>query len=318
MQENKTFTIKNRNIFCADNINILKNIESNFVDLIYLDPPFNKNKTFYAKEGSTSEGLYFNDSWNIKLDDSASHIINKEHPNVNNFLQFVMNVYDEKAMNYLYYMSIRLVELHRVLKPNGSIYLHCDNTMSHYLKILMDIIFGTSNFRNEIIWHYAHGGRGKKNFAKKHNIIFWYSKDKNNYIFNYDDILVPFESKMTEWSYTKGSYAGKVMPKGKVPEDVWKIIFNTMSKEHIGYPTQKPTSLLERIIKASSNENDIILDPFCGSGTSIIVAEKLKRRWIGIDLSSKVYDLITDRFIKEYDKNASDSIINDIFYSNLP
>ncbi len=302
--------MENRSLFCADNIDVLKNIESNFIDLIYLDPPFNKNKKFHAKKGSFSDGLSFDDSWNDNIDYSEFYDCNiQTHINIKNYLDFIQNVCDHKAANYMHFMAVRLLELYRILKTSGSIYLHCDGSMSHYLKILMDIIFDKSNFRNEIVWAYKHGGRGKSNFAKKHDIIFWYSKSIE-YTFNYDDIMVPFESGMTQWSYTKGKCKGKPMPKGKVPEDVWDISLNSMSKEHIGYPTQKPIKLLERIIRASSNTGDILLDPFCGSGSFLAAAERLGRKWIGIDSSDKVYEVVCYRFEKEFEASEVSSLIN--------
>ncbi len=313
MKDKKIFDISKRNIFCADNIDILSRLDSNSVDLIYLDPPFNKNKIFYGKKGSKLESLSFNDNWkNAEVDTKKINI-----EEINNLINLTAKINGLSSANYLYFIAIRIIELRRILKDNGSIYLHCDNTMSHYLKLLLDIIFGGGSFRNEIVWSYSHGGRGKKNFAKKHDIIFWYSKDKNNYKFNYADVLVPFESKMTEWSYTKGAYAGKPMPKGKVPEDVWNIGFNSMSKEHIGYPTQKPIELLLRIIKSSSNENDTVLDPFCGCSTTLIAAEKLNRNWIGIDISTEVYSIAKDRINNEFDKNAATKIIKDLQYFNF-
>ncbi len=292
----ENFEIKNRSLFCADNIEILQQIESNVIDLIYLDPPFNKNKKFHAKKGSFSEGLSFSDSWSDAVDYNAFYDTSiKKHSYIINFLDFIKNIYNTSSANYMHFMAIRLLELHRVLKEQGSIYLHCDNSMSHSLKLLMDIIFGKQNFRNEIVWAYKHGGRGKSNFAKKHDTIFFYSRSKH-YTFNYDDIIVAFESGMTKWSYTKGKCAGKPMPKGKIPEDVWDISLNSMSKEHIGYPTQKPIKLLERIIKASSNKGDILLDPFCGSGSFLVASEALGRQWIGIDIYNEVYKVVSHRF----------------------
>ncbi len=305
--------MENRSLFSADNIDVLKTIEDDFIDLIYLDPPFNKNRKFHAKKGSFSEGIYFDDSWSKSIQTGYFGKLppNTIHSNVIDFIEFVKMSYDKKASNYMHFMAVRLLEIYRILKPTGSIYLHCDNTMSHYLKILMDIIFGKANFRNEIVWSYKHGGRGKSNFAKKHDIIFWYSKTKD-YTFNYKDIIVPYESSMTEWSYTKGKYAGKPMPSGKVPEDVWDITLNSMSKEHIGYPTQKPMKLLERIILASSNKGDILLDPFCGSGSFLVAAEKLGRNWIGVDLSDRVYDVVCHRFHNEFEEDLAFSICNKI------
>lgn len=303
---------KNRTVFSVDNINILKVIKSEYIDLVYLDPPFNKDKTFHAKKGSISEGLFFEDSWNCDVQLSSLENIKVLYPSLYNFLLFVKSSYNSKAFSYLSFISERLIEIYRILKNTGSIYFHCDNSMSHLLKIAMDIIFGCDNFRNEIVWSYKHGGRGKRNFAKKHDIIFWYSKNKNNYVFNYDDILVPFESKMTEWSYTKGRYVGKTMPNGKVPEDVWYINLNSMSKEHIGYPTQKPIELLMRIIKSCSKEGDIILDPFCGSGVSVVACEKLNRKWIAIDKSSQVYNTIRLNIQNQFDEVQAKKIIDKI------
>jgi len=194
------------------------------------------------------------------------------------------------------------------LKDTGSIYLHCDPTASHYLKLLMDVIFGVKNFRNEIIWHYRTGGVSKRWFGRKHDIIFFYSKsDKCK--FN------PIEVK----EYYKDIYGRDLKPAwqdrrgGKdengyyhfvYKDDVWDIpaVFN-MSKEYIGYPTQKPEELLETIIKASSNEGDLVLDPFCGSGTTVAVAERLGRRWIGIDITYLAIDVISKR-LKESAKRT--------------
>ncbi|MYC54934.1 MAG: site-specific DNA-methyltransferase, partial [Chloroflexi bacterium] len=183
-------------------------------------------------------------------------------------------------------MAVRLRAMRRVLKDTGSIYLHCDPTASHYLKLLMDAILGKANFVNELIWYYTNASRGKRKFAKAHDIVFWYSKSQNNFVFNRDDVLVPFQSGMTEWRYTKGGQAGKEMPKGKTPDDVYILpSLNAMAKERLGYPTQKPLALMERIIRASSNEGDTVLDPFCGCGTTVHAAEVLGRKWLGIDIS---------------------------------
>ena len=171
-----------------------------------------------------------------------------------------------------------------LLSNDGSIYVHLDWHTSHYIKILMDEIFGYNKFKNEIIWHYDVGARGKRRFGTKHDTIFWYSCS-NNWLFNSDFILESFKSKMTEWRYTKGGQKGKKMPKGKIPSDVWNINFNAMSSEHIEFVTQKPENLLKRIILASSNPGDIVADFFSGSGTTLSVAEKLGRKWIGCDIS---------------------------------
>ena len=188
--------------------------------------------------------------------------------------------------NYLQFMYERLILMYELLSDKGSIYLHCNHEKSHYLKVLMDEVFDKDLFQNEIIWYYKNASRGKKRLAHAHETIFWYTKSLDKYIFNRDEILVPFESGMTEWRYSKGGQAGKDMPEGKTPDDV--IIhpsLNTMDGERSDFPTQKPEVLIEPIIKASSNEDSIILDCFVGSGTTAAVAEKLGRRWIAADLN---------------------------------
>ena len=281
--------MKNRTLYEGDNLEVLRKMDRKSVDLIYLDPPFNSNKDYGE----------FDDRWN----------------------------FDE----YLSFMETRVYELHRILKDTGSIYLHCDSSASHYLKIMMDDVFGIKNFRNEIIWFYRRWATSSKHFQKMHDVILYYTKS-NDYVFNIQYIDVK-PSKATN-GYTRNSYVknGKThkqiivrdkkqfqqaVEKNKidfsgnpriiykkddvVPAiDVFEIQFlNSSAKERTGYPTQKPEALLERIIKASSNENDVILDPFYGSGTSLVVAEKLKRQWIGIDLNDN-YELIKKRFKENF------------------
>ncbi|MCH9662136.1 MAG: site-specific DNA-methyltransferase [Gammaproteobacteria bacterium] len=297
--------LQNRTIFCHDNLEILQGINSNSIDLIYLDPPFNKNKKFTAPIGSSAEGASFKDIFRDEdLKDEWLQTIKEDNDKLYLFLESIKNIEGEKSKStsnfcYLSYMAIRLIEVYRILKDTGSIYLHCDPTMSHYLKLLLDIVFDENNFRNEIVWYYKNASRGKYVNAKAHDIVFWYSKSQN-YIFNRNDVLQPFESGMTTWRYTVGGQKGKEIPKGKTPDDVINIpSINTMGKERTGYPTQKPIKLLERIIKASSNKGDIVLDPFCGCATTCIASEKLDRQWIGIDVSVKAYDLVRERLEKE-------------------
>ena len=220
-------------------------------------------------------------------------------------------------------MAIRLIECHRVLKETGGLYLHCDPTMSHYLKIALDCIFGESNFRNEIVWCYSQGGRPNYDFPHKHDIIFRYSKTRK-YLFNADDIKIRYEliSPKSGNSFTKIDNKGRFykevygegkkkkyryyQDEGKTPYDWWTDVpqitgraARSNNTERTGYPTQKPIALLERIIKASSNEGDIVLDPFCGCATTCVAAEKLERKWIGIDKSKKAHDLVILRLKKE-------------------
>jgi len=231
-------------------------------------------------------------------------------------------------MAYLTMMAQRISELHRVLKPTGSIYLHCDPTASHYLKLLMDAVFGFRNYRNEIVWGYKSRPISKRHFGKKHDTVLFYSKTEA-YIFNWRANFQPL-SEVTISKYRREDKIGKyrlvgrgitgspirsakdVDPRWEIehPElvkrdyiregypldDWWNInIINQSAKERLGYPAQKPEALLERIIQASSNEGDLVLDPFCGCGTSTSVSERLKRRWIGIDITHLAVTLMRHR-----------------------
>ena len=179
----------------------------------------------------------------------------------------------------------RIKEMHRLLKDTGSIYLQMDIKINHWLRCILDDVFGYQNFLNEIIWYYKNASRGKNNFAKAHDNILWYSKT-NKYLFNRNKILVPFESNMTKWRYEKGEQKEKEMPNGKTPDNVFVLSsLNSMSKEHTNYDTQKPKALIERIIKASSNVGDTVGDFYGGSFTTAEVCKDLKRNFIGCDIS---------------------------------
>jgi len=230
------------------------------------------------------------------------------------------------VLAYLTMMTVRLVELKRVLKKTGSIYLHCDPTASHYLKLVMDAIFGKQNFRNEIVWAYTGPSGAKRDFPRKHDIIFRYSKS-DQCSFYPDEIRIPYsESFLKRRAYSEGK-AGifkekgehiieEEFSKGKLPADWWDDIPSggqISSSERLGYATQKPEALLERIIKASSKEGDWVLDPFCGCGTTVSVAERLDRKWVGIDITTLAINLIKHRLQKQfYDKNIK------IFVDGLP
>jgi site-specific DNA-methyltransferase (adenine-specific) len=222
-------------------------------------------------------------------------------------------------------MTLRIVEIHRVLKPTGSFYLHCDPTASHYLKLVIDAIFCAKggDFRNEIIWGYIAPSAAKKDFPRKHDVIFRYTKS-GTFTFNADAIRIPYSEefvKRRKYSEGKsGIYAERSLgrdeneldgfSKGKVPPSWWTDIKSggqIPRKELLGYPTQKPEALLERIIKASSNEGDVILDAYCGCGTTVAVAEKLKRQWIGIDITYQSISLVLKR-LEEHNQDSIDNI----------
>ena len=301
---------QNKTIFTGDNLPIMRGMNSESVDLIYLDPPFNSNTNYAAPIGSIAAGAEFKDTWTLNdLDIAWLDLIESKHPVLNRVIQAAMTDSDK---SYLIYMAVRLLELKRILKNNGSMYLHCDPTMSHYLKLVLDAIFGRSGksgFRNEIVWCYRGGGVPKTDFARKHDIIFRYCGESP--IFNVDDVRIPYSNdSIDRLAYTARSFrANKTYdnytpnPKGKHPEDWWMIQpIMPSSKERTGYPTQKPLALLERIIKASSNKSDIVFDPFCGCATTLVSADALDRKWIGIDISPKAAELVVDRIDDLYRK----------------
>ena len=306
-KETNQKTVNNRTMFCGDNLDVIYGLNSNSIDLIYLDPPFNKKNIFSAPIGSKAEGASFDDIWGEEdIKDSWLLLIKEKYLDMYNFLNMSNIIGDKSNKYYLIYMAARLLEFKRVLKDTGSIYLHCDQTMSHYLKLLMDIIFGHKNFRNEIVWHYLDTpGRSNRYFPKKHDTLFWYSKIKD-YYFNDKLIRVPIldaSKKRYKTSRKIGGreyIGGEAAKIGKIPEDVWKFpAVKGNSLERVGYPTQKPLALLERIINASCPDDGVILDPFCGCATTLIAGEKLNKRWIGIDVSDMAYKLVKDRLNKE-------------------
>ena len=284
-------------LILGDNLEILKTIESNTADLIYLDPPFFSNRNYEVIWGDAGEIRSFQDRWSGGID------------------------------QYIAWLKERVVQMHRVLKPTGSIFLHCDWHANSYIRVLiMDKIFGETNFRNEIVWHYK--GREKYNEKKlqaRYDSIFFYSKTTKariNYIkfeWNRDDRIKMLRRKIhtdedgREWFWeTRGQadgvepykkYLDDYLEKGEALNDVWVDIpmLRGNHPERIGYPTQKPSLLLERIIQLASNEGDMILDPFMGGGTTIAVADKLKRNWIGIDQSVQAVKVTELRLQKQTD-----------------
>lgn len=361
-------------LYYGDNLEVLRNhISSESVDLIYLDPPFNSNATYNVlfkspKTGDSSHSQIqaFDDTWHwgqeaqLTFDD----LMKSNNTNVSTLIEALRRFLGENdMMAYLVMMTIRLTELHRVLKSTGSLYLHCDPTASHYLKLILDAVFGHESFRNEIIWK-RKTGRGETNhkpnrFGNSADILLFYSKsrfnvfnpqfnmgasgyqeyidkffrftDENgkryqkadltspsyrqNLVYDYKGYPAPKKGwaisyeKMVEWD-KEGRLIFPQNPEGRIRrkryldelrgmpiQNIWADIemISSQSAERLGYPTQKPVALLERIIQASSNEGDTVLDPFCGCGTTIHAAQKLKRNWIGIDITHLAISLIENR-----------------------
>jgi len=262
-------------------------VPADSVDLIYLDPPFFTGKVQKGKWRPEAMEVSYEDSkrfWSEKAD-----IMRAKAPE---WLRRIAIKRPDFA-SYLYYMMERLDACHKVLKKTGSIYLHCDYRASHYLKMIMDEILGEDNFQNDIIWRYAWGIHITKRWNRKHDNILFYTKS-NKWTFNAYEVMDKREAEVLRrlatgspkatWAADKSKHPDKTM---KLPSDTWDIpTIDGTAKERLGYPTQKPETLLERIIKASSNEGDLVLDPFCGCGTTVIVASKLNRQFIGIDIDT--------------------------------
>ncbi len=297
-----------RKLYYSDNLPILQEMEDESINLIYLDPPFNSNRAYnIIYPGDLGQVTAFEDTW-YWTPECDVHLQTMKHLNCRRILNALVDALGKiQVCAYLVNMAVRLIEIRRVLNSTGTVYLHCDPTASHYLKIVMDAIFGQNNFRNEIVWCYRGGGVPKNDFARKHDIILRYSKGKT-VCFNVDEVRIPYSEDSNErLHYTARAFRpGRVYdnyeqnPLGKHPEDWWEIQpVMPSSKERLSYPTQKPLKLLERILKASSNEGDLVFDPFCGCGTTIAAAEKLGRNWIGIDITYSAIAAIKERFKRQ-------------------
>jgi site-specific DNA-methyltransferase (adenine-specific) len=350
--------ITTNTLFYGDNLPILREyIDSESVDLVYLDPPFNSNRSYnvlFRDEGgreAQAQITAFEDAWhwNQTTEQAYQDLVTLGDPRVASMVGALrQSIGANQMMAYLVMMAARLVELHRVLKPTGSIYLHCDPTASHYLKIILDTIFGPKSFRTEIVWKRssAHSDtkQGRQQHGRIHDIVLFYTKGD---VWTWNPVYTPYDPEYVEefyryveegtgrrfrlgdltaakpggdtlyewkgikpykgryWAYSKENmeqleregrlyYTKSGMPCYKryldempgVPlQDIWVDIPPALGAQDLGYPTQKPLALLERIIQASSNPDDVVLDPFCGCGTTIAAAQKLGRRWVGIDIT---------------------------------
>ena len=314
--------VENRTLFIADNLDIMRGMDSDTIDLIYLDPPFNSKKQYKAPIGSPAEGASFKDIWTDEdVRDGWHSEIAEDYPQIHQIILASEHTYDHSMMIYLMAMGIRLIEMKRILKPTGSIYLHCDPTASHYLKFTMDSLFGKNNFMREVIWNIAvlSGFKTRaKNYVRGHDTILFYA-NTSDYTWNaprqahrqeYLDRFNKTDSDGRKYFDGRGKrrYLDEVVAAGKAVGDVWSDVMSFQqiptSKEKTGYPTQKPLALLDRIIKASSNEGDMVLDPFCGCATACVAAERLGRQWIGIDISPDAEDITKLRLTDEAETKA--------------
>jgi site-specific DNA-methyltransferase (adenine-specific) len=343
--------ITQNTLFYGDNLKILREyIPNESIDLIYLDPPFNSSRNynvlFRDESGTESEAQItaFEDTWhwNATAEQTYHELITEATDNVSKMIAALRDfVGANQMMAYLVMMTIRLVELHRVLKPTGSLYLHCDPTASHYLKIILDVIFGPTNYRNEVVWQRTSAHNDPRRYGSNIDILLYYTKSSTwtwnqQYIPHSDEYLTRFRQRdpdgrvwtddnLTAKGLSGGGYeyeykgirslwrcpletmqrldaegrlhftkAGGIRlkrylddNKGLPLQALWDDVppINSQATERLGYPTQKPLALLERIIATSSNPGDIVLDPFCGCGTAIAAAQKLERKWVGIDVT---------------------------------
>ena len=304
----------NRTLFHGDNLDFLKAINTETVNLIATDPPFNTGRDFFATTPSElqkedKKKIGYQDRWTWD-DENIQHgkwveKVKKYSEDVYHVIQGSRNSYGDDMGAFLCFMAARLLEMRRILKPTGSIYLHCDPTASHYLKELMDAIFGKENFRNEIIWCYSGGGIPRKDYPRKHDVILRYTKT-DDYVFNVE--YKPYGEHAASGRRATdlgGTRSVEYRKEGTPVTDWWtdiKPIIN-WHKEKEDYPTQKPLALYRRIIEASSNPGDVVLDPFCGCATTLLAAEKFtkgqKRQWLGIDIWDGAEEMVIDRLMKE-------------------
>ena len=340
MAENEEFQNK---LYTGDNLYILEGLETESVDLIYLDPPFNSKRIYEAPVGSKAQGTSFKDIWTWDdVDKYHLEEMYKDYPDLVRYIDTIGNLHSTAMMSYITFMAQRVIEMHRILKPTGSLYYHCDPTAGHFVKLLLDGVFGRKNFRNECLWIYEDNANSKKYYNRKHDTIYFYTKS-DNYYFNPYQIMRPLsENTIKKFKYEdeKGKYrlmgrglegspiksARDISPEwekthpeltfrhylkdGALPLD-WINIppINQNAKERVGYPTQKPLALLERFILASCPENGVVLDPFCGCATTCVAAQKLGRHWIGIDIEEKAVDLLIQRLSEGGDDSKDKSKI---------
>ena len=338
------FNAVNRGVYIADNLQFLRSINSNSVDLVCIDPPFAKNDTFTAnklkpplktadtnnefrllkywsitsqEEADAAEIAWpddpkakggYNDTWSWDEDVHPDWLIGIEHthPAVSKLIDASRHIHGDSIAAYLAFMAIRLFEIHRILKPTGSLFLHCDHSANGYLRQLLDAIFGKDNFRNEIAWCYTGPANVKRWFPRKHDTIFFYAKSENSKFYK-DSVRIPYKELSSGGGGGIIFSAGhdedrmdQLREIGKVPESYWTDInpLTRKNKERTGYPTQKPVALAQRIIQATTDPGDVVLDCFAGCAYTALAAEKLGRNWAACDLNIRAWTVFKRQFEK--------------------
>jgi DNA modification methylase len=333
-------------LFRGDNLDILRrHIGDASVDLVYLDPPFQSGKDYSIvfeprsgkPERARAQSKAFTDTWKWGPDAEASFAeVESAGFDVAKSVRALRSILGESdLMAYLCMMAPRLVELRRVLSPSGSLYLHCDPTASHYLKVLLDGVFGPACFRNEVIWRYRRWPAKARRFQRMHDVLLFYTARPGslhtfNTLYGYEKLaqstLKTFGTKKQRADFSSGHRKPSVEDvdtAGPALSDYWDLedgarafplsdawqvgVIAAIGKERTGFPTQKPEALLERVILASSREGDVVLDPFCGCGTAVAVSERLKRRWIGIEATRLATNIIRSRM-----QNARFEVVEDV------
>ena len=373
----------NRTLYHLDNLDVLRGMNSESIHLIATDPPFNKGRDFHATPDSLAAGARFQDRWKWDNDVHPDWVdkIQDDWPAVWSVIESSRGAWGDDMAAFLCFMGVRLMEMRRVLREDGSIYLHCDPTASHYLKALMDAIFGRRNFQSEITWQRTSSHNDSKRFGQVKDVILFYSKTSKR---RWNNVYVPHNEKYVSdfyrheddrgryrlheiirtasmgprpnlayeyrgytpewgwrmerdklqtldeegrlvWSRTGRPYRKTYLSQGRPPTNLWTDIEPAKRSERSGYPTQKPLALYERIIKASSNEGDWVLDPFAGCATTPVAAERLGRKWIGIDIWDKAHPTVLERLEKEglavpKSDAAQPNLLTfgDVYYSTAP
>ena len=288
----------NRTLYHGDNLPFLRGMNSETVQLIATDPPFNKNKDFAASPTALAAGARFEDRWRWEADVHQEWIdaIKDDWPAVWLVIEASRAASGDDMGAYLAWLGVRLMEMHRILRQDGTLYLHIDHTAHAWVKVLLDAIFGRKNFRNELVWCYSGGGIPRRDFPRKHDTLLRYTKSDD---FTFHVERKPYKEN-TQQVGKHSTYSGGDdidLERGTPVTDWWTDIptVTGWNTERTGYPTQKPLALYERIIKASSDEGDVVLDPFCGCATTPVAAERLNRQWVGIDYWDEAHQIVLDR-----------------------